>query len=182
MYVWARLARMAATAKSRGRYRLGEEGRLTFRCLPTDIDTNLHLNNARYMMLADLGRIDLFLRAGFVDLARREGWAPMLGGLQSVYVREIRLWQRFDVVSSIDGWEGTQVLGRHRFVLADGRTAAIVLTTAGVYDRKARRFVPIAGIAAALGAGQPPRDLSATERNFLATHQALRDEARREPS
>jgi hypothetical protein len=38
MYVWLRLARMMATAKSRGRYRMGDESRLTFRCLPTDID------------------------------------------------------------------------------------------------------------------------------------------------
>jgi hypothetical protein len=31
MYVWLRLARMIATARSRGRYRPGEEGRLSFR-------------------------------------------------------------------------------------------------------------------------------------------------------
>src|SRR5690349_9002981 len=98
MYVWLRLARTAPAAKRRGRYRMGEESRLTFRCLPTDIDSNIHLNNARYMMLADLGRIDIFLRAGLLGLARKNGWAPIMGGLQSVYVREIRLWRRFDVV------------------------------------------------------------------------------------
>ena len=62
MYVWGRLARTMLTAKSRGPYRMGGESRLSFRCLPTDIDTNLHLNNARYMMLADIGRIDIFQR------------------------------------------------------------------------------------------------------------------------
>jgi hypothetical protein len=54
MYVWARMARMLATARSRGPYVMGGESRLAFRCLPTDIDFNIHLNNARYMMLADL--------------------------------------------------------------------------------------------------------------------------------
>ncbi|TIX02762.1 MAG: thioesterase, partial [Mesorhizobium sp.] len=82
-------------------YLVGGESRLVFRCLPTDIDFNNHLNNARYMMLADLGRIDIFLRAGLIALARRNGWAPMIGGLQVAYVREIRLWRRFEVVSSI---------------------------------------------------------------------------------
>lgn len=81
MYVWARLARMALTAKSRGPYRAGGESRLSFRCLPTDIDSNMHLNNARYMMLADVGRIDIFLRSGLLGLARRNGWGPMMGGL-----------------------------------------------------------------------------------------------------
>ncbi|TIP34880.1 MAG: thioesterase, partial [Mesorhizobium sp.] len=107
MYVWGRLARMMATARSRGPYQIGDQSRLAFRCLPTDIDFNSHLNNARYMMLADLGRIDVFLRVGLVALARRNGWAPMIGGLQSAYVREIRLWSRFEVVSSIETWEGT---------------------------------------------------------------------------
>jgi hypothetical protein len=51
MYVWGRMARAALTQRRRGPYHLGEESRLSFRCLPTDIDPNLHLNNARYMML-----------------------------------------------------------------------------------------------------------------------------------
>ena len=54
MYVWGRLARMMATASRRGPYMVGSESRLAFRCLPTDIDFNSYLNNARYMMLADL--------------------------------------------------------------------------------------------------------------------------------
>ena len=89
MYVWGRMARMMLTAKSRGRYRMGEESRLSFRCLPIDIDTNIHLNNARYLMLADVGRIDIFIRSGLLGHARRRGWSPMMGGVQAVYVREI---------------------------------------------------------------------------------------------
>ena len=58
----------------------------------------------------------------------------MLGGVQTVFVREIRLWQRFEVVSSIETWEGTQVIGRHAFILENGETAALVMTTAGIYD------------------------------------------------
>ena len=37
-------------------------------------------------------------------------------------------------ISSIETWEGTQVIGRHAFVLDSGETAALVLTTAGIYD------------------------------------------------
>ena len=174
MYVWLRLARMFATAKSRGRYRMGDESRLAFRCLPTDVDSNLHLNNARYMMLADVGRIDIFARAGLIGLARKNGWAPMMGGLQAVYVREIRMWKRFEVVSTIETWEDTQVIGRHRFVLEDGRTAALVMTTAGIYDFRNRAFVPIDELVAALGAAARPRPPSEEERIFIASHTGLR--------
>jgi acyl-CoA thioesterase FadM len=174
MYVWGRLARMALTAKSRGRYRMGDESRLTFRCLPTDIDSNLHLNNARYMMLADIGRIDIFVRAGLLAHARKQGWAPMMGGLQAVYVREIRLWKRFDVVSTIETWEDTQVIGRHRFELEDGQTAALVMTTAGIYNFRERRFMPIDEIIAELGHTITPRPPSEEERIFMSSHAGLR--------
>ncbi|TIW21059.1 MAG: thioesterase [Mesorhizobium sp.] len=179
MYVWGRLARMVATASSRGPYVVGEQSRLAFRCLPTDIDFNSHLNNARYMMLADLGRIDVFLRVGLVALARKNGWAPMIGGLQVTYVREIRLWRRFEVVSSIETWEGTSVIGRHRFVLDNGETAALILTTGGVYDRRGRRFLEIGEVVAALGHSAQPRPPTEAEQAFMASHRNLRELAKK---
>ncbi|KQZ82818.1 4-hydroxybenzoyl-CoA thioesterase [Mesorhizobium sp. Root157] len=181
MYVWARLARVVATARSRDSYFPGEESRLAFRCLPSDIDSNLHLNNARYMMLADLGRIDIFVRAGLLGLARKRKWAPMLGGLQVVYAREIRLWQRFEVFSSIETWVGTQVIGRHRFILASGDIAATVMTTAGVYDRDGRQFIPIDDVVAALGQPATPRPLNDIEQAFLKSHQTLRTATKTAP-
>lgn len=180
MYVWLRLARMMATAKSRGPYRLGDQSRLTFRCLPTDVDSNLHLNNARYMMLADVGRIDIFARAGLIALARKNKWAPMMGGLQAVYVREIRMWKKFEVVSTVETWEDTQVIGRHRFVLEDGRTAALVMTTAGVYDFRNRAFLKIDELFAALGSNAKPRPPSEEERIFMTSHSGLRELAKAE--
>lgn len=175
MYVWGRMVRMAATASRRGPYRFGQEGKLSFRCLPTDIDANMHLNNARYMMLADLGRFDIFLRSGLFKIARERRWAPMLGGLQAVFVREIRLWRCFDVFSSIETWEGSEVIGKHRFVLDSGETAAVVMTSAGIYDRTSRRFLPIDELFAALGMeGIAPRPYSEEERIFTASHKGLR--------
>ena len=152
----------------------GEASRLSFRCLPTDIDFNWHLNNARYLMLADIGRIDIFFRTGVVRLAREKGWAPMLGGVQTVFVREIRLWQRFEVVSSIETWDGTQVIGRHAFILENGEMAALVMTTAGIYDRAARRFVDMAEVIRMLGIEAVPRPPSEAERIFMASHAGLR--------
>jgi len=174
MYVWFRLLRVAATSRRRGRFRMGDESRIGLRCLPFDIDMNLHLNNARYMMLADLGRMDIFFRSGLLATARKRGWGPLLGGLQVSYVREIRLWQRFELVSTIETWEGTQVVGRHRFVLADGRTAAIVLTTGGIYDSRNRRFLDVGEVMATMGYDHPPRPPNEEEKAFMASHRGLR--------
>jgi hypothetical protein len=103
----------------------------------------------------------------------------MLGGVQSVFVREIRLWQRFQVVSSIETWEGTQVIGRHAFILDNGETAALVMTTAGIYDRAARRFVEIDEIIRLLGIDTVPRPPSEAEKIFVASHTGLRALAKR---
>lgn len=174
MYVWGRLARVVATMGRRGPYIPGGESRLTFRCLPSDIDPNIHLNNARYLMLADLGRLDIFFRSGLMKLNRQRGWVPMMGGLQSVFVREIRLWKRFEVVSSLETWEGTQVIGRHRFVLENGETAALVMTTAGVYDTRNKRFLEIDEVVAALGVSAVRREPSEAEAIFMRSHNGLR--------
>ena len=178
MYVWFRLARTVATARSRGAYRIGGESRLSFRCLPSDIDPNMHMNNARYMMVADVGRIDMFIRGRMLHLRRSRGWAPIMGGVQTVFLREIRLWRRFELISSIETWEGREVLGLHRFILDTGETAAVTMTTAGVYDRPNRRFVEIDEVMETLGVSVDRRAPSEAERAFMASHAALRKSAK----
>jgi acyl-CoA thioesterase FadM len=102
----------------------------------------------------------------------------MIGGLQVAYVREIKLWRRFEVVSSIETWEGTSVVGRHRFVLDGGETAALILTTGGVYDRGGRRFLDIDEVVAALGHAASPRPPTDAERAFMVSHRNLREQAK----
>ncbi len=178
MYVWGRMFKVVATTRRRGPFRAGDESRLSFRCLPTDIDPNLHLNNARYRMLEDVGRLDIFFRGGLMRIGRKNGWGPMMGGVQSVFVREIRLWRRFDVVSTIETWDGTQIIGRHHFELDDGNVAAAVLTTAGVYDFRGRRFVPIDEVLEALGYSGAPRQPTVAEQAFMESHNRLRNLAK----
>ena len=135
-------------------------------------------------MLADLGRIDIFFRTGLFALMRRRNWAPMLGGVQSVFVREIKLWQRFDVVSSIETWEGTQVIGRHHFVLENGEIG-------GAGDDHRRHLRPLGKAFCRDGRGdrgarhrsRTPRPPSEAEKAFMASHAGLRALAKggREP-
>lgn len=178
MYVWARIAKMAATVKSRGSFHVDEMSRLSFRCLPSDVDANLHMNNARYPMLADIGRYDIFIRSGLVKLGRERGWAPMMGGIECAFLREIRLWRRFELFTSLELWRDLQFLGKHRFVLESGQTACEILTTAGIYDFRNRRFVSMDEVMAALGIDAIPREPTESENRFLASHDALRAQAK----
>jgi acyl-CoA thioesterase FadM len=111
-------------------------------------------------------------------LRRERGWLPMMGGLQAAYLREIRLWRRFKIVSSFAAWTGTQIIGQHRFILDDGTPAATILTTAGIYDRANRKFVPLEEVVSVLGYPTRSPPVSESEQSFLATHALLRNEAR----
>ncbi len=130
-------------------------------------------------MLADVGRIDFYMRSGMIRLIRERGWTPLMGGVQTAYVREIRLWKKFTVQTRLATWEETTVIGRHRFILEDGTEAATVLTTAGVYDFSERRFIQMEEIARALGYDGDAPEPNSTERSFMETHKMLRAEVKR---
>jgi hypothetical protein len=59
--------------------------------------------------------------------------------------------------------------------LDDGRTAAVILTTAGVYDRVNRRFLPLQEVIDALAPGLEPRALTPGEEAFVASHAGIRE-------
>lgn len=178
MYTWFRFIHMLATAKSRGPYRAGDETRFSFRCLPSDIDFNGHMNNARYLALADVGRIDIFARSGMLKLRKERGWTPMMGGVQINFLREIRLWRKFDVITSIETWDDRQVIGKHVFVLDDGQVSAVAYTTAGLYDQPNRRFIPFDEVMATIGIETSRREPTEAERVFMASHALLRASAK----
>ncbi|HTS88800.1 MAG TPA: acyl-CoA thioesterase [Gemmatimonadales bacterium] len=107
MSLWFRLFRVLLRAL---RYRSGTfdplgEARLTFRVLPTDLDLNLHMNNARYLALMDLGRVDLLNRMGLIRLAFRGRWFPVLGAVALRFHRPLQLWDQLQLATRITGWD-----------------------------------------------------------------------------
>jgi acyl-CoA thioesterase FadM len=102
------------------RYRPGAflplaEARLRFHVMPHDLDFNLHVNNARYLSLMDLGRVDLLNRMGMLSLAFRGRWIPILGGVNIRYYRPLFLFQGFDLVTRIVGWDAKWFFLEQRF-------------------------------------------------------------------
>jgi acyl-CoA thioesterase FadM len=91
------------------------EARLRFHVLPHDLDFNLHMNNARYLALMDLGRVDLLNHLGLLRLAFRGRWLPVLGGLTIRYHRPLQLFQGFDLITRIVGWDDKWFYLEQRF-------------------------------------------------------------------
>jgi acyl-CoA thioesterase FadM len=146
--LWLRMMRVLVAACFRPRLTLVEQSVLRFRVLPTDLDFNVHMNNARYLALMDLGRLDLIIRTGLWRIVLSQHWQPVLGGCMVRFRRSLKPFQPFELAShmlawddkwiyiehiiAVDGILACQAVVRGAFVAADGVVApASVAQAAG---------------------------------------------------
>ncbi len=124
-----------------------ETSRLSFRVWPTDLDLSLHMNNGRYLTLMDLGRLDLMVRTPLWRAVWKHGWTPVVATALIRFRRELRCFEPFVLETKIVDWSETDVVFEHRLIFEQGpkagEVAAYALIRAGLYDRKARGYVPV---------------------------------------
>ncbi len=125
-----------------------DETRIRLRVLPNDLDTNIHMNNGRYLTVMDLGRTDLTIRSGLWRAMRDNRWAPVVGGARMTYRRPLDAFQRYDLTTRVIGWDDKWVYMEQRFEVA-GHIHARGLVKALFLN--GRRRVPSAELVAALG-------------------------------
>lgn len=101
-----------------------EPGRIRFRVLPNDCDLNFHLNNGRYLTFMDLGRVHLVAQIGFLGQLLRRRWAPVLTAAEMNFIRPLRPFQRFELVTRILTWDEQFFYIEQRFV-SHGRVCAV---------------------------------------------------------
>ncbi|MCB1520237.1 MAG: thioesterase family protein [Hyphomicrobiaceae bacterium] len=185
MNLWFRLLWYILSVRWRPRIEMPDGiSRLTFRVWPHDLDTSLHLNNGRYLTLMDVGRLDVMVASGLWRAVLRHRWTPVASAIKIRYRREIRAFERFELETRLVTWSDLTVVMEQRFVFKDGdkagQLAAHALFKGGLYDRAARRFVPIDRLMAETGitAEAPPATSEVTA--FLKADRALKDAVRRD--
>lgn len=92
---------------------------------PNDIDFNMHVNNGRYLTLADIGRLHWFVRTGVMQLAREQRAFPVVGDAIAKFRRELKPFQTFEIHSRLVGWDAKWGFLEHRFV-RDNRVCGLV--------------------------------------------------------
>ena len=78
---------------------------LTMHVFPNDLDTNLHMNNGRYLTIMDLGRIDLLKRAGLLKLMVQNKWMPIVGTATIEFQRPLKFWQKYELHTHVSSWD-----------------------------------------------------------------------------
>lgn len=85
------------------------------RVWPTDLDTNLHMNNGRYMTLMDLGRFDLVVRAGFLPTILKNHWYPVLGAARIEYFCPLKPFRSYRLKTRLVAWDEKWLYLRQEF-------------------------------------------------------------------
>jgi acyl-CoA thioesterase FadM len=118
-----------------------------FRVLPNDLDTNLHMNNGRYLTIMDLGRVDALLRSGLIKSVTREKWMPVIAGVSMIFRRSLSPFERYRLETRLIGWDEKWVYMEQTFIRKNGDLAARGYVKATFLKKGGR--VPSADIAAA---------------------------------
>ncbi len=99
--------------------------RISLRVWPNDLDLNLHVNNGRYLALADIGRIHWFIRTGALAAARRHRAFPVVGDAIAKFRRDLKAFETFEIHTRLLGWDAKWGFLEHQFV-REGRVIGIV--------------------------------------------------------
>jgi acyl-CoA thioesterase FadM len=126
----------------------------------------------------DLGRTDIMIRSGLWRPVLKNGWVPVVGAGQIRFRRELRPFQAFALETRIVTWFEGQVVIEHRLVSRskDGSPIlnAISLVRVGLYDRKAKSFVPMERMLQELGSHAVAPDAPPEVAAFLASEETLK--------
>ncbi len=183
MNLWFRLLCYLAGLPWRPKLILpGDVSVLHFRVWPLDLDTSLHMNNGRYLTLMDLGRFDVMSSSGLLQAVMRHKWTPIASTIQIRFRRELRLFVKFRLETTIESWAETHVVMRQTFFIESGpfsgHVAAVALFKGGLYDRAERAFVPTKRLMHEIGVDEASPDPEADIVAFLESDDVMRQALR----
>ncbi len=156
---------------------------LTLRVLPNDLDPSLHMNNGRYLAIMDLGRIDLLIRSGIgprgvaQQVGRPSPTPPSSASAASCACSTATGWRR-----ARSSWSENAVIIEQTFVFSggerDGQIAARAIVKGAIYDRTARRYVPVTELMATIDVFETSPTPTVEVEAFLAADRSMREAGR----
>lgn len=155
MYPWLRLIGAGFSLIGAPKVGLLSTTRIMLRAWPNDLDINLHVNNGRYLSLADIGRIHWFSLTGLLRVARRARAFPVVGDAIAKFRRDMRLFESVEIQTRLVGWDQRWGYIEHRFVRR-GRVIGVVLIR-GVFKGPDGPLDPAVLLAAVGHPGQSPQ-------------------------
>ncbi|MCW4385857.1 thioesterase family protein [Salinibacterium sp. SYSU T00001] len=146
--IWRTLTHLLVASRAK-RVDVFDVVRSRFRVLPTDLDVNRHMNNGRYLSIADVARFEMLMRTGVWKVLMSNGWYPVVQSSTITHRLSLTPWQRFTIESRIMAFDEKSVYLEHRFVVKGQLAARLVLR--GRFLKRSGGTVPLAEISKAVG-------------------------------
>ncbi len=108
------------------KYEIEQSCELNLRVWLTDIDLNFHVNNAKYLSLAQIGRAHYANQTRILKSLRKSGIGLVVVGTHISYHKSLALFSKYRLATRIIGWDDDWFYFEQRFEQY-GKVAARVL-------------------------------------------------------
>jgi len=179
VFPWLRLARVVVGLISESKVDLLATTRVYFRVWPNDLDFNGHVNNGRYLALADIGRDHWFVRTGVLRVERRPEGLPIIDDAIAQFRQDLKLFQRFEIHTRLIGWDRKWGFLEHRFVRNDRVIGVVAIR--GVFKGPGGPLDPgvlLAGVAHSAPSPELPEWANRFHQSGELLSEVLREEER----
>lgn len=123
------------------------------RVRPADLDLYLHVNNGVYLQMMDVARSNYIADLGAFGLLSQRRWYPVVAAQTVAYRRSLTLGQRFEITTTVVGWD-ERVVYLEQIFTRGGQRCARGLVAGRFLTRGSGERVPAPEVLGLLG-GDP---------------------------
>lgn len=138
---------------------LNKELRHEFKVGITDLDENIHMNNARYLSYTELVRSDFMFRTGIFRYALKNKLMAVVANSSIVYRRPLAPFQKFEIVTKVAHLTEQTAFFKHEFISRGQICAVAVVEGRLIRKGKTPSFTQLAkdlGLEATISTEAPP--------------------------
>jgi len=149
MSIWLRFFWVVIAGFFKKPLAFGDSSVLRQRVWLDELDINVHMNNAKYLAVMDLGRTDWIVRSGAWRWMTRDKMSPVVGGAMVRYRRSLKLFQPYLLKTRLLGWDERWLYIEQIMECREGGMACLAVQRTTF--TKNGKLVPPAELAAKLG-------------------------------
>lgn len=123
------------------------------RVRPADLDVYLHVNNGVYLQMMDVARSNYIADLGAFGRLSQRRWYPVVAAQTVAYRRSLTLGQRFEITTTVVGWD-ERVVYLEQIFTRGGQRCARGLVAGRFLTRGSGERVPAPEVLGLLG-GDP---------------------------
>ena len=134
------------------------------RVLPNDLDLLGHMNNGRYLTVADGARVELLIRAGVWKKMKQNKIYPVLAGETIQFRKSLEPFESYKIDTKVIAWDERFIYIEHKYH-RHNQTCALAIVKIRMIGQKNTRVSPLEFIELV----NPDREIEATKNLELIT-------------